>query len=145
MLFQTTLLTLTTILPIISASALHSSPNGDIVFNDYLSLDTIGAVPTIRGKYPFETLPPSYYHEGCYGWLEGSQVCGSYEENGVDALRAIYSCEAGKFNLKEVCHEKSRNNRCVMNQRGVMQWKKFYPFVSGQKVVCVNEKKLKMT
>ena len=141
-----------TILPIflalattIAASALHPSSGGDLVWDEYLFLQTIGAVPTVSGKYPFETLPPDYYGRGCYGEFEGRQVCGSFEENGVDALRAIYRCKNGKFELEETCHEKSKNNRCVRNKRGVRQWKKFYPFVSSDKIVCVSEKGLKMT
>jgi hypothetical protein len=138
----TTLLALTTT---ITASALHPNPGGDIVFDEYLFLDTIGAIPTVRNEFPFETLPLDYYGRGCYGDIEGMQVCGSFEQNGVDALRAIYRCENGKFELQEICNEKLKNNRCVGNKRGNGQWKKFYPFVSGDKIVCVGEKGLKMT
>lgn len=143
--FSTTFPILLTLFTTINASALNSNPGGDIVFDEYLFLDTIGAVPTARGKYPFETLPPDYYGRGCYGAIEGMQVCGSFEEDGVDALRAIYRCKDGKFELQEVCHEKSKNNRCVRNRRGVGQWKKFYPFVDKKKIVCVSKKALKMT
>lgn len=142
--FATTLPILLTLLTTINASALNPSSGGDIVFDKYLFLETIGAVPTARG-YPFETLPPDWYGRGCYGDIEGMQVCGSFEENGVAALRAIYRCKDGKFELQEVCHEKSKNNRCVRNRRGVGQWKKFYPFVDEKKIVCVSEKGLKMT
>lgn len=140
-----TLTTLLSLATIISASALHPNPGGDIVFDEYLFLDTIGAVPSVRNKYPFETLPPDYYGRGCYRDIEGMQVCGSFEQNGVDAVRAIYRCENGKFELQEICNEKLKNNRCVGNKRGNGQWKKFYPFVSGDKIVCVGEKGLKMT
>jgi hypothetical protein len=57
---QPTLLALITLLPIISASALHPNPGVDIVFNQSLFLDTIGAVPTVRNASPFKTLPPDY-------------------------------------------------------------------------------------
>ena len=39
----------------------------------------------------------------------------------------------------------TRHSRCVRNERGRGEWKKFYPFVSGDKIVCVSEKGLKMT
>ena len=143
--FPTTLPILLALITTINASALSPSSGGDIVFDEFLFLLSIGAVPTVRNAYPFETLPADYYGQGCYGYFEGEQVCGSFEENGVDALRAIYRCKDGKFELQEVCHEKSRSNRCVRNRRGVGQWKKFYPFVNEKKIVCVNEKALKMT
>jgi hypothetical protein len=141
---QPTLLALTTLLPIKPGSASHPNPGVDVVFDEYLFLDTIGAIPTVRNEFSFETLPPDYYGRGCYGDIEGIQICGSFEQNGVDALRAIYRCENGKFELQEICNEKSKNDRCVRNTSGVGQWKKFYSFVSGDKVVCVSEKGLEM-
>ena len=67
---------------------------------------------------------------------------------GTSATRSyslLHSGFPGKFELEETCHEKSKKKRCVRKKRGVRQWKKFYPFVSSDKIVCVSEKGLKMT
>jgi len=52
-------------------------------------------------------------------------------------MRAIYKCNKnGEWILMENCEEKAKSNRCVMNKKGN---KKFYAFVSGSKIVCVNK------
>ena len=69
---------------------------------------------------------------------KGGWGCGSVREKGVTALRGIFRCEKGLLKWKETCHEDSKNNRCVKNGR--RKGKRFYPFVTADKVVCVNKK-----
>jgi hypothetical protein len=119
-------------------SALSSTLRG---FNPEISLDDFGPVGTARG-YPLEIIPNAY-DQPCSGMREGEYVCGSFEEKGVDALRAIYRCQGGVLALTEVCHEGGKKNRCVRNRRGdSREWRRFYPFVSGDKGVCVRESQI---
>lgn len=54
------------------------------------------------------------------------------------ALRAIYVCEKGRLIHRETYRDLDRNDRCVKNER--RKGKKFYPFVSGDWIVCVAKK-----
>jgi len=67
-------------------------------------------------------------------------VCGSFGPGKKIAMRAIYTCKNGRLSLREICAERSEKNRCVKNSR--RSGKKFYPFVSGEKIVCVGRKSL---
>jgi hypothetical protein len=70
----------------------------------------------------------------CGGIPEGGYVCGSFEDEGVDALRAVYRCDRGILRLADVCYESNKYNRCVKNGR--RKGKKFFPFATAEKVVC---------
>lgn len=129
-----TLLTLTITLPAVSAIGIKE-------WNNQLSLYDIGPVGTARG-YPLETLPNAY-DISCSSLDDGQYACGSFEKDGVDALRAIYRCQVNVMDLVEVCHEGERKNRCARNRRGdSREWRRFYPFVSGDKGVCVMQSQL---
>lgn len=117
------------------------NPDREQGFNPQISLYDFGPVGTARG-YPLETLPDAY-DTPCSSLREGEYACGSFEEKGVDALRAIYRCQGGVMTLVETCHEGGKKNRCARNWRGnIREWRRFYPFVDGSKGFCVQESQI---
>ena len=122
------LLALTTFTPTASAA----------VWNDKLKVWNIGRVATTQkwdGKY---RTWPVRDAGSCGGIPNFGYVCGSSKDRGVMALRAIYVCEKGRLIHRETCRELDRNDQCVKNER--RKGKKFYPFVSGDRIVCVAKK-----
>lgn len=124
---STTLLALATALPAVSAA----------VWNDQLKVWDIGPVLTDRshGKHPLRPVRTMY---ACGGIPEGGYVCGSFSDEGVDALRAVYRCDRGTLRLRDVCYESDKYNRCVKNGR--RKGKKFFPFSSAEMIVCQTKK-----
>ena len=118
-----TLLALATALPAASAAK----------WNDQLKVWDIGRVPTEvkAGSHTFRPLETMY---ACGGIPEGGWVCGSFEDRGVNALRAIYRCDRGRLRLRDVCYENEKYNRCVKNGR--RKGKKFFPLKSADQIVC---------
>lgn len=117
------LLALATALPVVSAA----------IWNDQLKVWDIGRVDTDKspGKCAIKPVKTMY---ACGGIAEGGYVCGSSEDEGVDALRAIYRCDRGRLRLREVCWESDRYNRCVKNGR--RKGKNFFPFGPTEAIVC---------
>ena len=99
------------------------------VWNDRLKVWDIGQVPTEKGKNTAAT-----YMGACGGIPEGGHVCGWYESDGVNALRAIYVCVNSRLGRAEVYKENKKLNRCVKNSR--RKGKKFFPFNNGDQIVC---------
>jgi hypothetical protein len=118
-----TLLALATALPAVSAA----------VWNDQLKVWDIGRVTTERGVGKHKVRPIKTMY-ACGGIPEGGYVCGSFEDEGVDALRAVYRCDRGMLRLADVCYESNKYNRCVKNGR--RKGKKFFPFATAEKIVC---------
>ena len=123
---QTTLYTflaLAAALPAVSAAT----------WNDQLKVWDIGRVETEKsyGKHLRRPVKTMY---ACGGIPEGGYVCGSFEDEGVNALRAIYHCDRGRLRLREVCYESDKYNRCVKNGR--RKGKRFFPFGPTDAVVC---------
>jgi len=123
---QTTLYTflaLAAALPAVSAAT----------WNDQLKVWDIGRVETEKsyGKHLRRPVKTMY---ACGGIPEGGYVCGSFEDEGVNALRAIYRCDRGRLRLREVCYESDKYNRCVKNGR--RKGKRFFPFGPTDAVVC---------
>ena len=73
----------------------------------------------------------------CGGISEGGHVCGWYESDGVNALRAIYVCTNSRLVRAEVCKENKKNNRCVKNMR--KKGKKFFPLNNPDQIVCMKK------
>lgn len=73
----------------------------------------------------------------CGGIPEGGHVCGWYESDGVNALRAIYVCVNSRLVRAEVCKENKENNRCVKNS--CKKGKKFFPFKTPDQIVCMKK------
>lgn len=99
-------------------------------WNKKLQVWNIGRVPSEPGFPGLAKLDVGK----CGGIPEGGYVCGSFGPGKIVAMRAIYKCTDGKLVRKEVCEERSKNNRCVKNSR--RKGKSFYPFQSADKIVC---------
>jgi len=110
-------------------------------WNDHLKIWDIGTVTSTRGDWAFYR-DGAPYAGRCNSVPEGEYACGSFEEREVNALRAIYRCKDGRLELAETCHEGDEHakDRCVKNGR--RKGKKFYPFVSEDKVVCMKASKV---
>ena len=122
-----TLLALSTALPVVSAA----------IWNDQLKVWDIG--PVLTDKSPSKhALRPVRTMYACGGIPEGGYVCGSFPDEDVDALRAVYRCDRGTLRLRDVCYESDKYNRCVKNGR--RKGKKFFPFASAEMVVCQTKK-----
>jgi hypothetical protein len=102
------------------------------VWNDQLKVWDIGQVPSEKGQNI-----ASLYMGACGGIPEGGHVCGWYESDGVNALRAIYVCTNSALVRAEVCKENKKNNRCVKNSRRM--GKKFFPFNNPDQIVCMKK------
>ena len=111
------------------------------IWNDHLKIWDIGAVTSTRGDWAFYR-DGAPYAGRCNNVPEGEYACGSFVERDVNALRAIYRSKDGWLELAETCHEGDQHakDRCVKNGR--RKGKKFYPFVSGNKVVCMKASKV---
>lgn len=120
------LLALVTTLPSASAA----------IWNDQLKVWDIGQVPS-KPNHPDQAVD---YWGACGGIPEGGYVCGWFESDGVNALRAIYSCVNTVLVINEVCGESARHNRCVKNSR--RKGKKFYPFSNADRIVCESKGKV---
>jgi len=127
-----------TLLAISALTTAVSAFTDSAVWDDQLKVWNIGAVASLQSKR-------AHYREGApvagscaaANLREGDYACGSLEERGVDAMRAIYRCTDGWLEIAETCHG---NDRCVKNER--RKRKKFYPFVDGNKVVCQKKSKV---
>lgn len=108
------------------------------VWNDQLKIWDIGQVPTEEGQSIAAT-----YMGSCGGIPEGGHVCGWYEPDGVNALRAIYVCVNRRLVRAEVCKENKKNNRCVKNSR--RKGKKFFPFNNPDQIVCMKKDRVEAT
>lgn len=106
-------------------------------WNKKLQVWNIGQVPSVPG-FPGLAKPEV---GPCGGIPEGGYVCGSFGPGKHVAMRAIYSCRKGKIVQREICAAKSDKDRCVKNER--RSGKKFYPFISGDKIVCVSKAQAK--
>jgi hypothetical protein len=88
-----TLLSFSAVVPTVSAA----------VYNDQLKIWDIGHVDTetsTRSKH--KTWPAQVM--GPYGGIpNGGYVCGSFEDEGVMALRAIYRCDRGVLRNVNTC------------------------------------------
>lgn len=107
------------------------------IYNEHLKVRDIGHVDTKKHKGGPHRILPVDVAGPCGGIPEGGHVCGSYEDEGVDALRAVYTCNEGVLMLRETCFEKQKENRCVKNGR--LRGKRFFPFVPVERVVCVKK------
>jgi hypothetical protein len=107
-------------------------------WDDKLKVWDIGPVHTIQSKTGKYKTNPIRYPVRCGGIPELGYASGSYKEDGVMALRAIYRCENSWLTLSQVCHEQDKNNRCVKNER--KKGEKFYPTASKDKIVCARMK-----
>ena len=105
-------------------------------WNKKLKVWNVGGIPSVPG---FPGLAAGDIGP-CGGIPEGGDVCGSFGPGKKIAMRAIYTCKKGRLTQREICSENSHKNRCVKNSR--RSGKKFYPFVSGEKIVCVNKKRI---
>ena len=105
-------------------------------WNRKLKVWNVGTISSVPG---FPGLAPADIGK-CGGIPDGGYVCGSFGPGKKVAMRAIYSCRKGLLVQREICSESDVNNRCVKNER--RKGKKFYPFVSGDKIVCVNKSDL---
>lgn len=112
--------------------ALLATSASAAVWNDQLKVWDIGQVPTEKGKNIAKTFMGS-----CGGIPEGGHVCGWYESDGVNVLRAIYVCTNSRLVRAEVCKENKKNNRCVKNMR--KKGKKFFPFNNPDQIVCMKK------
>jgi hypothetical protein len=123
-----TLLTLGTVVPTVSAA----------IYNKQLKVWDIGIVDTetdSKGKtWPASVAGP------CGGIPHGGYVCGSFEDEGVMALRAIYRCDRGKLRSALTCHESDKKNRCVKNGR--RKGKKFLALAMPDRIVCETKSKV---
>jgi hypothetical protein len=70
----------------------------------------------------------------CGGIPEGGYVCGSFEDEGIDALPAIYRWDRGRLRLRNACYESDKYNRCVKN--GGCKGNKFFLFAPTKAIVC---------
>jgi hypothetical protein len=122
-----TLLALATTLPAVSAAT----------WNDQLKVWNVDPVDTEEGVAKHK-VRPSRTIFACGGISEGGYVCGSFEDEGVDGLRAVYRCDRGTLRFQNVCYESDKYNRCVKNGR--RKSKKFFPCASTEKVVCQTKK-----
>ena len=121
---QATLFTLLALVAVFASAA---------TWNDQLKVWNIGRVDTQKnpGRH---SLRPMRTAMACGDIPEGGFVCGSFEDEGVDAPRAIYSCRKGMLQLREVCYESEKYNRCVKNGR--RRGKRFFPFTLAERIVC---------
>jgi hypothetical protein len=123
-----TLLTLGTVVPAVSAA----------VYNEQLKIWDIGIVDTetdSKGKtWPVSVAVP------CGGIPHGGYVCGSFEDEGVMALRAIYGCNGRMLKSVITCHESDKKNRCVKNGR--RKGKKFLALAMPDRIVCETKSKV---
>lgn len=129
-------------LPILMALSATIASASAAIWNDELKVWTIGAVKITGHSVTSADRYPEKWPARCDNVPEGGYACGSYEEKEVDAFRAIYRCKEGWLELVDTCHEGDRfsSNRCVKNGR--RKGKRFYPFVSAHKVVCVKDNRL---
>lgn len=95
-----------------------------LTWNDKLEVGMMGQTPVDKkGK-------PDKWGPKCKG---NFQACATWPDYGT----VIYKCENGWMKRKEICMWTTSNGgQCVKNQRK-NTYKKFYPFVDGNKVVCV--------
>jgi hypothetical protein len=128
--FKITFLALLAILAVLLPSASAAK------WNKKLKVWNVGGIPSVPG---FPGLAAGDIGP-CGGIPNGGDVCGSFGPGKKIAMRAIYTCKNGRLSLREICSENSDKNRCVMNSR--RKNKAFYPFVSGEKIVCVNKSKI---
>ena len=128
--FKITFFALLAILAILLPSASAAK------WNKKLKVWNVGGIPSVPG---FPGLAAGDIGP-CGGIPEGGDVCGSFGPGKKIAMRAIYTCKKGRLTQREICSENSDKNRCVKNSR--RSGKKFYPFVSGEKIVCVNKKRI---
>jgi hypothetical protein len=126
----------TTLFALLAFFALNTSA---ATFNKKLSVWNIGKVPSVPG---FPGTPTPVWGK-CGGIPNGGHVCGSFGPGKKAAMRAIYTCHDGTLNISELCMESSENNHCVLNGRKPGQ--RFYPLVSGDKIVFVPKSRLKET
>lgn len=113
--------------------ALLLPPASAATWNKKLKVWNVGGIPSVPG---FPGLASGDIGP-CGGIPEGGDVCGSFGPGKTTAMRAIYTCKKGRLSLREMCSESLGKNRCVKNSR--RKGKAFYPFVSGEKIVCVNK------
>jgi hypothetical protein len=106
-------------------------------WNDKLKIWDIGHVATVESKTGKYKINPIRYPGLCGGIPKLGYACGSYKEDGMMALRAIYRCENGWLTLYQVCHERDLNDRCVKNER--KKGKRFYPAAPGDRIVCAQK------
>jgi hypothetical protein len=128
--FKITVLALLAVLAILLPSASAAT------WNKKLKVWNVGGIPSVPG---FPGLASGDIGP-CGGIPEGGDVCGSFGPGKTIAMRAIYTCKKGRLTQREICSESSDKNRCVKNSR--RKGKSFYPFVSGEKIVCVNKSKI---
>jgi hypothetical protein len=103
-------------------------------YNAQLQVWDIGQVPFEKGS---TTAAAIFIQGGCGGIPDGGYVCGWFESDGVNALRAIYRCVNSQSVVTEVCKENKKNNRCVKNSRA--KGKRFFSFDNSDKIVCMKK------
>jgi hypothetical protein len=117
------LLSLAATLPAVSAAT----------FNKQFQVWDIGRVNTdnVSGKH---RIRPVRTAMACGGIPKGGYACGSFEDEGVDALRAIYRGHDDGLQLEDTCYENDEFNCCAKNGR--RRGKRFFPFASANRIVC---------
>lgn len=103
-------------------------------WNSQLELFDLGLIP----KDPDNPDQPMLHMGTCGDIPLGGYGCGSFESDGVVALRAIYRCVIDFTLVRvDVCDEKTKYNRCVKNQRdgGEGLFKNVLP----DKVICAEK------
>jgi len=124
------LLTLAATLPAVSAAT----------WNDHLKVWDIGRVDTVKVNGPHRVKPVGVAM-ACGGIPKGGYVCGSFEDEGVDALRAIYRCDSRGLVLDSTCYESNKEqNRCVKNGR--RRGKRFHPFLNANQIICQSKEQV---
>jgi hypothetical protein len=118
------LLTLGTVIPTVSAA----------VFNEQLKVWDIGHVDTETSSSSKHKTWPAQVMGPCGGIPEGGYACGSFEDKGVMALRAIYRCDRGVLRNVNTCWESDKRNRCVKNGR--RKGKKFLALAMVDRIIC---------
>jgi hypothetical protein len=119
------LLTLGTVVPTVTAA----------VYNDQLKVWDIGRIDTVSSPQNKHKTWPAGTMGPCDGIPKGGYVCGSFEDDGVMALRAIYRCDnTGVLVNVNTCFESDKRNRCVKNGR--RKGKKFLALAMPDRIVC---------